>query len=228
MNIRTVAFFCALNFIVFQANSTAQQAHGMEEALVTILRDRDTDHDDFQKAANKLAYLLGAKVAQLLDTVEVHIETPLGPTTGKLLKHDIVLVPIVRSGLALLHSFMRMFEGSRVGFVVVQRDEETALPRLFYAKMPTLSKEARIIILEPMIATGGSVCSALKILQDMGVAMHRVIVVSVICATEGLAAVRKQFPDVTLIYAAEDPELNDQKWILPGLGDFGNRYFGTE
>lgn len=222
----------ALTLITIRSSFTAQHAHhatsGMKDALLTVLRSRDTQHDDFRIVADKLAYLLAAEVAQKLDTISVAIETPLMRTYGTLLAHDIVLVPIVRSGLALLHSFTQIFEGSRVGFVVVQRDEKTALPQLFYSKMPPLHAETRVVILEPMIATGGSVCSALHILRDMGVEMHRVIVASVICASEGLQAVRSQFPEVTLVYAAEDPELNDKKFIVPGLGDFGDRYFGTE
>ena len=200
---------------------------GMKEALLTVLRDKDTDHTSFRAAADKLAYILAADAAEHLETVAIPIETPLARTTGTLLVYDVVLVPIVRSGLALLHSFMKMFETSRVGFVVLQRDENTALPHLFYAKMPDLNDNTRIIILEPMIATGGSVLSALKIITDMGIPNERIIVVSVVCASEGLKRVNEMFPGVTYIYAAEDPKLNARKFIVPGLGDFGDRYFGT-
>jgi uracil phosphoribosyltransferase len=209
--------------------SVFQNPHwGMKEALLTILRDKETDHSSFRVAADKLAYILASEAAQHLETVSIPIETPTATRTmGTLLMYDVVLVPIVRSGLALLHSFMRMFEGSRVGFVVLQRDEKTALPHLFYSKMPELNPSTRIVILEPMIATGGSVLEALKIMSDMGIPNERIMVVSVICASEGLQRVKSEFPGVTLIYAAEDPQLNSKKFIVPGLGDFGDRYFGT-
>lgn len=200
---------------------------GLKEALLTILRDKETDHSSFRTAADKLSYLLTADVAEHLETVSIPIETPLARMQGTLLMYDIVLVPIMRSGLALLHSFMRMFETSRVGFIVVQRDEKTALPHLFYSKMPELNNNTQIIILEPMVATGGSVLEALKIITDMGVPNDRIIIVSIVCATEGLRRVQEEFPGVTHIYAAEDPQLNARKYIVPGLGDFGDRYFGT-
>lgn len=205
-----------------------KKAHsGMLDALLTILRDHNSNYDDFRIAANKLAYLLAAQAAEKLETISVAIETPLARTTGTLLAHEIVLVPIVRSGLALLPSFMEMFEASKVGFVVLQRDEETALPQLFYAKFPEFNANTRIIILEPMIATGGSVAAALQILNKRGIPNEHIIVVSVVVSSEGLKNVKAEFPGVTLIYAAEDPELNSKKYIVPGLGDFGDRYFGT-
>lgn len=200
---------------------------GMQDALLTLLRDRDTEYDLFRITANKLSYLLAAQAAEKLETISVAIETPLAQTTGTFLAHDIVLVPIVRSGLALLPSFMEMFESSRVGFVVLQRDEETALPQLFYAKFPEFTENTRIIILEPMIATGGSVASALKIINDKGIPNEHIIVVSVVVSSEGLKNIQDSFPGVTLIYADEDPHLNARKYIVPGLGDFGDRYFGT-
>ena len=206
-----------------------KKAHhrGMLDALLTILRDRNTTYDDFRIASNKLAYLLAAQAAEKLETVSVALETPLARTTGTLLAHEIVLVPIVRSGLALLPSFMEMFEASKVGFVVLQRDEETALPQLFYAKFPEFNNSTRIIILEPMVATGGSVTAALKILNERGIPNKHIIVVSVVVSSEGLKTVKEEFPGVTIIYAAEDPHLNMKKYIVPGLGDFGDRYFGT-
>lgn len=225
---RTVATaLLILSLCCSMPSQTKAHHSGMLDALLTILRDRNTNYDDFRIAANKLAYLLAAQAAEKLETISVALETPLSRTTGTLLAHDIVLVPIVRSGLALLPSFMEMFEASKVGFVVLQRDEETALPQLFYAKFPEFTENTRIIILEPMIATGGSVTAALKILNNRGIPNEHIIVVSVVVSTEGLKNVKGDFPGVTLIYAAEDPYLNTKKYIVPGLGDFGDRYFGT-
>lgn len=221
-------FFLTITFIFSPLFTKQEKLHsGMKEALLTILRDKETDHTGFRPAADKLSYLLAAEVAEHLETVSIPIETPLARMHGTLLMYDIVLVPIMRSGLALLHSFMRMFETSRVGFIVVQRDEATALPHLFYAKMPQLNENTQIIILEPMVATGGSVIEALKIITDMGIPNNRIIIVSIICASEGVKRVQELFPGVTHIYAAQDPELNTRKYIVPGLGDFGDRYFGT-
>lgn len=181
----------------------------MKEALLTLLRDQSIDEKQFRKAADQLCELLAADAAK----------------SAK--KESVVLVPILRSGLVLLPPFLRHFEEARVGFFGMRRDHETFKPILYYENIPPLDKKDKIFLLDPMLATGGSTLLAIQNLVQKGADTSRITLISLIAAPEGLTAVQKAFPQVKISTVAVDEKLNARKFIVPGLGDFGDRYFGT-
>ena len=196
--------------------------------LLTILRNKKTTIERFRQISEKLGFVLANEVSKLLDKKKITIETPLAPTEGCKFENNIILVPILRSGIVLLNPFLKFFEQAKVGFVGLQRDEKTAIAELYYYKVPSISAQDDVILLDPMIATGGSAIDALKILKERGAKEEKIIFAAVIAATEGLERIKKTFPKIKIIIPEVDKELNDKKFIVPGLGDFGDRFFGTE
>ena len=140
----------------------------------------------------------------------------------------IILVPILRAGLALLPTFQEIFEAAPIGLLGIRRDEKTALPYLYYEKLPFLSPADQIFILDPMLATGGSANLALDRLAAQGADLDRATLITIIAAREGIHSVKKRHPQVGIYSVAVDEELDSRKYIVPGLGDFGDRYFGTD
>ena len=201
----------------------------IKELLMTTLRNKDTSMVDFRIAADKLALVLAEESADYVEMTPTTITTPLNTQTEGLEFHkNIVLIPILRSGLALLPAFLRFYPHAKVGAVGMKRDEETAQAHLYYKNLPQIAAHDRVIVLDPMLATGGSTSATLKILTDLGIKEEQMLFVGVICATEGLKKINTEFPHVKTLIAAHDQKLNDKKYIVPGLGDFGDRYFGTE
>lgn len=200
----------------------------MKELLFTTLRDKNTTRGAFRAAAQRLARMLAAQAASHLAKKEVQVQTPLAQASGVVLQNETVLVPILRSGLVLLPAFEEVFPEAGVGFVGLARDEETAQAKEYYRKLPPIPKGADVLVLDPMIATGGSGIAALQMLVDAGVTEKQILFVAVISAPEGLGAIQAAFPNIHMLIAQEDTGLNDEKFIVPGLGDFGDRYFGTE
>lgn len=198
------------------------------ELSMSVLRNKKSTMTEFRAASERLAYALAHNVSQFVELTKTTVTTPLEqPATAHVLASNIVLIPILRSGLALLPTFLYFFPSAKVGFFGMKRDEQTAKAHLYYQKLPPIGKSDQIIILDPMLATGGSATDALTILTKQGIAQERIIFAGVICAPEGLNKLKKDFPKVRPILAVEDRELNAQKYIVPGLGDFGDRYFGT-
>ena len=199
--------------------------HPLIEDCMSYLRDRRTDVADFRRYARLLTQLLCFEATRDLALEAVEIETPLEPLTAQRLADKVVLVPVLRSGLAMLETVGSLFPDARVGFVGLERDEETAVARGYYRKLPANLEDSRVMILEPMLATGGSACATLELLTEAGARDLRLV--SVVVAPDGVAELQRRFPDATIYAAALDRELNVRKFILPGLGDFGDRYFGT-
>lgn len=199
----------------------------MKDVLISTLRDKDLSIHKFRRAAGKLSFLLAGEVVDHLKREPVTVKTPLASAQGFKLKNQIVLVPILRSGIAMLYPFMQFFEHSTVGFVGLSRDEKTAIANLYYHKMPKVNPMNDVILLDPMIATGGSAISAIRIILESGALEEKIVFASIIAATDGIQAIKKEFPKLKMIVTQEDAELNDKKFIVPGLGDFGDRYFGT-
>ena len=199
----------------------------MKDILITTLRDKKTSTATFRKAADDLAIHLANETMHYLEKQKISIQTPLTKTAGYKIKNKIVLVPILRAGLALLPAFLKTFEDSQVGFIGLKRDEKTYEAKLYYKNIPKISNKDNVIILDPMLATGGSLVEAIKILIAGGAKEEKIIYVGVVSAPEGLANLKKYFPKVLAIIAAHDKKLNKQKYILPGLGDFGDRYLKT-
>ena len=200
----------------------------MKEIFLTRLRDKHVSSADFRLYANKLAYILATEVAASLERRSVTVKTPLATAQGYEFAGSVVLVPILRSGIALLYPFLDFFTNARVGFVGLRRSEETAIAQQYYQKMPVVGSNDNVIILDPMIATGGSGSAAVRLLLSQGIAPQKLTFVSVIAAPEGLEVLQSVCPEMTIVGPFVDEGLNDQKFIIPGLGDFGDRYFGTE
>lgn len=200
----------------------------MKKILLTTLRDKNTNRADFRSATEKITHLLAHESFHFLKEKKISVQTPFQKTAGEKLHHDIVLLPILRSGMAFLPVFLSYFPNAKVGFMGLKRDEKTAVAHEYYRNIPKLGKQSMVIVLDPMIATGGSAVDTLQVLKKLKVPESRIIFVGLIAAEEGLRRVRKHFPGVKIVIGVVDKELNNKKFIVPGLGDFGDRYFGTE
>ena len=200
----------------------------MKDILVSILRQHDVTPAQYREATEKLGAILAYEAAQILGRKKIDVQTPLEKTEGSDLINDVVLVPVLRSGLALLPPFLHLFENAKIGLIGLKRNEQTAIPNEYYQNLPKIDPNEDVIVLEPMIATGGSAAKALNILREHGVRDEKLVLVSVIASPEGLKFVQTAVPKLRIVLAQLDRGLNAQKFILPGLGDFGDRYFRTE
>lgn len=202
--------------------------NALKNILVTKLRDQNTSTPEFRHAAQELARILAHEIFDLLPTHNITITTPTNTQyTGEKTIDRVVLVPILRSGLVLLPAFLEVLPTARIGVIGLKRDEQTGVAHLYYKNLPKIDNDDYIIILDPMIATGGSGTDALTILTDAGIAQEKIIFVGVISTTTGLERLTKKFPQVRIITAVNDQTLNKNFFIVPGLGDFGDRFFGT-
>jgi uracil phosphoribosyltransferase len=159
-------------------------------------------------------------------TVDVSVETPLGPAPGRKTGADIVVVPVLRAGLGMLDGVLTLISGARVGFIGLYRDEETLHPIEYYVKLPQDVADRDVILLDPMLATGNSTAHAVRLVKAAGATSVRLI--SIIAAPEGVANVLEQYPEVQIVVAAIDRALNEKGYIVPGLGDAGDRLYGTK
>lgn len=199
----------------------------MKNSLLTILRDKNTSQDDFRIATRKLAAIMAAEASQKIIEEQIKIETTLAIAQGAQISQRICLVPILRSGVALLADFMYYFDKAIIGFLGMKRDEKTFQPYLYYENIPKLEKDDMIIILDPMIATGGSGSLAIKRILEKGAQEQNILFVSILAAPEGISKLKECYKKITIQSVAIDQKLNQDKYILPGLGDFGDRFFGT-
>ena len=199
--------------------------HPRIEHKLAILRNRDTDNRHFRKALNELSYLLVYEITRDLVLKPVRIQTPLAPCDAQQLAEQVLLVPILRAGLGMVEGILDLIPSAKVGHVGVYRDEKTLLPVEYYCKLPPGAETMRVFLLDPMLATGGSLAYAIDRLKERGI--RQITVVSVLAAPEGLAALHAAHPDAKIYVAMLDERLNDQGYILPGLGDCGDRLFGT-
>ena len=209
-------------------NQSCNTMRTAKQIFTTILRNKDTSLVDYRKATDHVASILAYEAMGHIEMQATQIQTQLAPFQGTKLTRSVMIIPVLRSGLTLLPAFLRAFQNARVGFVGLQRDEETAKASWYYKKVPQPKQGEYIIIVEPMLATGGTGLEVLRELTKLGVAQNHIIFASVVCAPEGLEVIKSEFPDVTIITVDVDKELNDKKFIVPGLGDFGDRYFDTE
>ncbi|HYT30920.1 MAG TPA: uracil phosphoribosyltransferase [Actinomycetota bacterium] len=199
--------------------------HPLAQHLLASLRDRNTPPPLFRTITKRLTIALMLEAVRGLPTVEVEVETPLEPATGRRVYPDLVAVPILRAGLGMLEAVTELFPEISVGYVGLERDEVTLEPASYYEKLPPVEGR-HVLVLDPMLATGGSAVKACTNIATKGPA--QVIFVSVVSAPEGLARMEREHPAVEIYTASIDRELNSNGYILPGLGDFGDRLFGTE
>lgn len=198
--------------------------HPLAQHYLTVLRDKNTPTPRFREAAKRLAYLLVSEATSDLPLVEVDVETPLESTTGQRLGKPVVVVAVFRAGLGLLDAAVELLPEARIGYAGVQRNEETAEPMEYYTRFPPMA-DARVLILEPMLATGGSLAWAVAKVKEKGA--RDVTAVCVVAAPAGVEAMATEHPDVRIVTAALDRDLNHLFYIRPGLGDMGDRLFGT-
>ncbi|RMH59730.1 MAG: uracil phosphoribosyltransferase [Candidatus Hydrogenedentota bacterium] len=199
--------------------------HPVVSDRIRILRDAGTSPSEFRTAMKSLAPFLVYEAARGLPTVSGTVETPLGTADALHLRNEIVLYPILRAGLGLLEGALEVFPHARVGLIGAYRDETTFRPIEYHISGPESLKGTDVFVLDPMLATGGSAEYAIARIKERKPESIRLV--SVIAAPAGVDRVRKAHPDVPIITAALDPELNDRKFIVPGLGDAGDRFFGT-
>jgi uracil phosphoribosyltransferase len=190
------------------------------------LRDQQTEIASFRRHSDQICQLLFAEAIRGLEFVDRPITTPLEvEISSKRLRDEIIVVPVLRAGLAMLFGALHLLPKSKVGFVGLQRDESTAVACEYYWKLPQIRKNSVVIITDPMLATGGSMLHMLRKISPLGPKDIRAV--CVVAAPEGLALVRQEFPEVDIFTAAIDECLNEAKFIVPGIGDYGDRYFGT-
>jgi len=199
--------------------------HPLVEDVLAALRDAQTSAAEFRRLAHRVSLLLVAEATRDLPTADVDVETPLEVTKARRLARRVVAVPVLRAGLGMLDAFLELVPSAQVGYVGLERDERTAVARRYYEKLPKRLEDAVVYLLDPMLATGGSAAHAIDGLNGHGARTVRLL--SIVAAPEGVAHLEKTVPGAEVYTAALDRELNDQKYILPGLGDFGDRLFGT-
>jgi len=199
--------------------------HPLVEDALAALRDRRTASEEFRRLAHRLSLLVVAEATRDLPTVEEEVETPLEVTKVRRLGRRVVAVPVLRAGLGMLDAFLEIVPSAQVGHYGLERDERTAVARRYYEKVPADLGDAVVYLLDPMLATGGSAAHAMEGLNGVGGRTVRLL--SIVAAPEGVAYLERTIPDAEVYTAALDRALNDRKFILPGLGDFGDRLFGT-
>jgi len=198
--------------------------HPLAKHYLTVLRRADTGPQLFRQTTRQLGHLLIAEATRDLSVFELEIETPLELTTGFAVSKRVVAVPVLRAGLGLLDAALDAIPDVRVGYVGLARNEETAEPETYYEKLPDLAG-AKVLILEPMLATGGSLSDAVRRVKEKGAT--DITAICVVIAPEGAARMDRDHPDVRVVGAGLDRMLNDSFYIVPGLGDMGDRLFGT-
>jgi uracil phosphoribosyltransferase len=199
--------------------------HPLISDILVELRSRETSSEDFRRLTRRITALLVFEATRDLPTLETKVTTPLETSSGRRLATEVVLVPVLRAGMGMLETLLEFLPRASVGYVGLERDETTAVAHRYYSKLPPGLAEQHVLLLDPMLATGGSAWAAIEILKERGASRIRLI--SVVAAPEGIALLAERCPDVDIYTAAVDRELNPQKYILPGLGDFGDRLYGT-
>ena len=201
--------------------------HPLLQHKISLLRNKQTGTKEFRDLVGEIATLLCYEATRDLPLEEVEIETPITMAKTKVLAgRKLALVPILRAGMGMLDGMLTLLPAAKVGFIGLYRDEETLQPVEYFCKLPQDIAERDVLVLDPMLATGGSASAAITFLKQRG--CHNIRLVNLIAAPEGIARVQKDHPDVNIYVAACDEKLNEHGYIVPGLGDAGDRLFGTK
>ncbi len=200
--------------------------HPLIQHKLTILRDQRTGHKEFRELVEEIAMLMAFEATSHLPTRSIEVVTPLGPAAGVTIAgQEVAVVPILRAGLAMEAGILRLIPTARVGHIGIYRDPVTLDPHTYYCKLPPDIADRQVLVVDPMLATGGSAVESIDLLKERGARTIRLIVL--IAAPEGIRRVQDRHPDVDIYTAAVDTRLNDHGYILPGLGDAGDRLYGT-
>ncbi|MBN1132492.1 MAG: uracil phosphoribosyltransferase [Bacteroidales bacterium] len=200
--------------------------HPLITHKLTLLRDRSTSTKEFRETLNEVSGLMAFEITRDLPLREVSVETPLRTSRARVLATEIVLVPVLRAGLGMVEGITNLVPTAKVGHIGLYRNEETLQPVTYYEKLPDTISSAMVLVLDPMLATGGSASEAIRCVKGKGAS--RVKLVSVVGAPEGVRRIENDHPDVDIYLAALDEGLNESGYIIPGLGDAGDRIFGTK
>ena len=201
--------------------------HPMVQHKLTIMRDKETGSKDFRELLKEIALLMGYEVTRDVPLEDVEIETPICKTVAKRVSgRKLAIVPILRAGIGMVDGLLNLVPVARVGHIGLYRNEETHNPVVYYCKLPEDIQDRLVIVTDPMLATGGSACDALSMLKERGCTNIRLM--CLVGAPEGIERVRQAHPDVDIYLAAVDDHLNENAYIVPGLGDAGDRIFGTK
>ncbi len=201
--------------------------HPLIRHKLAIIRDKNTNTKQFREIIEELATLMAYESFKDVPTQEIEVETPLEKTTQTVVKENsIAIVPILRAGLGMVNGILTLFPAAKVGHIGMYRDEETLTPKEYYCKLPAGIENKVVMIVDPMLATGGSAADAITLLKKRG--CKKIKLMSIIAAPQGVEKVAKEHPDVEVYVAHLDRDLNEHGYILPGLGDAGDRIFGTK
>lgn len=201
--------------------------HPLIQHKVSMLRNKDTDTKEFRELVSEIAMLMGYEVTRNMQLEEVSITTPVGVARTKVLSgKNIGIVPILRAGLGMVEGILKIIPMAKVGHIGLYRDPVTLKPVEYYCKLPTNVDKRDIVVLDPMLATGGSAAAAISVIKEKGVTNIKLM--CILASDQGIESMRKAHPDVEIYCAAVDHELNDHGYIVPGLGDAGDRLFGTK
>ena len=192
---------------------------------LAMIRATSTPIDVFRAAVNRIGMHLAVETSKHLPSRDIDVTTPLETTTCSVIRGGVVIVPILRAGLGLLDPFLSICPEASVGFIGLKRDEETLAPHEYYRNLPPSDEDTTFIVIDPMLATGGSMTATIALLKKLP--HHCIIATCLIASPEGVATITEDHPDVMLVCGALDRQLNDQGYIMPGLGDAGDRLFGT-
>jgi len=199
--------------------------HPCVQHKLAIIRDADTGHKRFRELATEITQFVCYEALKNIKVKEVTVQTPVGEASCHKIDTDLVVVPILRAGVGMLEGILELVPTARVGFVGLYRDEVTKQPVSYYQRLPTQTKGGTCIIIDPMLATGGSTVATIDLLKENGAG--KIVVVCIVTCPEGVKLVEEVHPDVPIYTAAIDDHLDDHKYIVPGLGDAGDRLFGT-
>lgn len=199
--------------------------HPVAHTTLLALRDRSTSASRFRRLARRITLVLACEATRSLGTRPARVETPLEPAEGAVLDADVVVVPVLRAGMGMVDAVLDLIPGARVGHVGLQRDERTAIAHAYFNRLPPDLASSVVLLVDPMLATGGSAIGAIEMIKAAGGRTIRMI--CIVAAPEGLVALHAAHPDVDVYTPVVDRELDARKYIRPGLGDFGDRLYGT-